>query len=99
MKDEENDYGLQLCLETLRAASGRALDLQIQGINDPRLTAARRLINAKNVLNLWLKTESLHHQHNRLTVPLNKPDEVSETPLPAVVFKLHQQKETNNETN
>ncbi len=93
MENKENDdNGLQLCLDVLRAASVRALDLQIQGIDDPRLTAARRLINAKNVLNLWLRTETLNHQRLRLQEPLNEPEEPSRQTAPSssVVFQLHQ---------
>ena len=95
MKDKENDddYGLRFCLDVLRSASGRALDLQIQSMDDPRLTAARRLINAQNVLNLWLRTETLNNQRTRLTEPLNEPGEPSgQTTASPVVFTLHQEK-------
>ena len=88
-----DNYGLDDCLEILRPAASRALSLQLEGLEDKRLTFARRLINAKNVLNLWLRTETLNHQRTRLTVPLNEPEEPSgqTAPSSSVVFKLHQQ--------
>ena len=94
MEDKENDdYGLRFCLDVLRSASGRALDLQIQSMDDPRLTAARRLINAKDVLNLWLRTETLHHQRLRLQEPVKTLQKPSEQAAAPVVFQLHQHQE------
>ena len=88
-----DNYGLDDCLEILRPAASRALSLQLEGLEDKRLTFARRLINAKNVLALWLKTESLHNHRSRLQEPVKTLQKPSEQAAAPVVFQLHQHQE------
>ena len=92
-EDGSSDYGLDDCLNILRPAAARALSLTIEGIDDPKITAARRLINTQNVLNMWLRTETLHNQRMRLTEPLKRSSDHSEQAAAPVVFQLHQHQE------